>query len=139
MLYRQFYSELAKLLYAVANVDGKISAKEREELKVIVRNELVPAEHHTDKFGTDAAYYTEIEFDFLEEAMIEPETAFESFLNFVANHHSAVDSRMREVSLRTAKKIADTYHKTSKKEKELIKKLEKKLESLPTNLHWPKQ
>lgn len=131
MLYRQFYSELAKLLYAVANVDGKISVKEREELKAIVRKELVPAEHHTDKFGTDAAYYTEIEFDFLEEAMIEPEAAFESFLNFIEKHHTAIDNRMREVSLRTAKKIAETYHKTNKKEKDLIKVLEKKLAALP--------
>jgi len=131
MLYRQFYSELAKLLYAVANVDGKISVQEREELKAIVRKELVPAEHHTDKFGTDAAYYTEIEFDFLEEAMIEPEAAFESFLNFIEMHHTAIDNRMREVSLRTAKKIAETYHKTNKKEKDLIKVLEKKLAALP--------
>lgn len=131
MLYRQFYSELAKLLYAVANVDGKISVKEREELKAIVRKELVPAEHHTDKFGTDAAYYTEIEFDFLEEAMIEPEAAFESFLNFIEKHHTAIDNRMREVSLRTAKKIAETYHKTNKKEKDLIKVLGKKLAALP--------
>ncbi|MES2621530.1 MAG: hypothetical protein V4615_11830 [Bacteroidota bacterium] len=131
MLYRQFYSELAKLLYAVANVDGKISDQEREELKTIVRKELVPAEHHTDKFGTDAAYYTEIEFDFLEEAMIEPQAAFESYLNFVELHHTAIDSRMREVSLRTAKKIADTYHKTNKKEKDLINALEKKLAALP--------
>ena len=131
MLYRQFYSELAKLLYAVANIDGKISEKEREELKAIVRKELVPAEHHTDKFGTDAAYYTEIEFDFLEEAMTEPEAAFESFMDFVEKHHTAVDSRMLEVSLRTAGKIAATCHKTSKKEKELIKILEKKLAALP--------
>lgn len=131
MLYRQFYSELAKLLYAVANVDGKLSQEEKEELRTIVRKELVPNEKHMDKFGTDAAYYTEIEFDILEETLPEPEAAFESFINYIENHHTAVNESMREVSLRTAKKIAEAYRKTNKKEKELIKRLKKKLETLP--------
>ena len=133
MLYRQFYSELAKLLYAVANVDGKISPQEKEELRTLVRKELVPNEKHTDKFGTDAAYYTEIEFDFLEDSMYEPEAAFDSFLTYIENHHTAIDNRMREVSLNIAKKIADAYHRTNKKEKKLIETLEKKLSSLPAH------
>ena len=131
MLYRQFYSELAKLLYAVANIDGKISNKEREELRTIVRTELVPAEKHVDGFGTDAAFYAEIEFDILEETVAEPEAAFESFVNYIDKHHSAVDSRMRELSLRVAKKIADSYHKRSNKEKALMARLEKALTALP--------
>ena len=131
MLYRQFYSELAKLLYAVANIDGKISNKEREELRTIVRTELVPAEKHVDGFGTDAAYYAEIEFGILEETVAEPEAAFESFLNYIDKHHSAVDNRMRELSLRVAKKIADSYHKRSNKEKALMARLEKALTALP--------
>jgi uncharacterized tellurite resistance protein B-like protein len=131
MLYRKFYSELAKLLYAVANIDGTISTKEKEELRTIVRNELVPAEKHIDKFGTDAAYYTEIEFDFLEEQLPDPEAAFESFINFTENHHTAIDGRMREISLRIAQRIAATYHKSSRKEKELIKRLEERLDALP--------
>src|SRR5690606_13704785 len=79
MLYRQFYSELGKLLYAVADVDGMISQKEKKALQELVRKELVPVEKHTDKFGTDVAFYAEIEFDFLEDSMVEPEEAFESF------------------------------------------------------------
>ncbi len=131
MHYRQFYSELAKLLYGLANIDGKISKKEKEELRAIVRNELVPAEKHIDHFGTDAAYYTEIEFDILEETVADPKAAFESFIDYIENHHSAIDGRMRELSLRAAKRIAETYHKTSNKEKVLITKLEAKLKMLP--------
>lgn len=131
MLYRQFYSELAKLLYAVANIDGKVSNKEREALRNIVRTELVPAEKHVDGFGTDAAYYAEIEFDILEETMAEPEDAFESFVNYINQHHSAVDSRMRALSMKTAQKIADSYHKNSHKEKALMERLKKALAALP--------
>ena len=131
MFYRHFYSELGKLLFALANVDGNISKKEKEALKLLVKTELAPAEKHTDKFGTDAAYYTEMEFDILEDTMMDPEQAFESFLFFIENHHSAIDDRMRHLTLKVAKKLADTYHRTSKKEKEFIKKLEAKLNLLP--------
>jgi hypothetical protein len=131
MFYRQFYSELGKLLFALANVHGVIPKKEKEALKELVKKELAPAEKHTDKFGTDAAYYTEMEFDILEDSMPDPEQAFESFLFFIENHHSAIDDRMRHVTLKVAKKLADTYHGTNKKEKELIKKLEAKLKALP--------
>jgi hypothetical protein len=109
------------LLYAVANTDGKISNKEKAELKTIVRDELVPAEKHIDHFGTDAAYYTEIEFDILEETMADPQAAFDSFISYIETHHSAIDARMRDISLKIAKRIAATYHNTSNKEKELIK------------------
>jgi len=131
MFYRQFYSELGKLLFALANVDGIITKKEKETLHDLVKTELAPAESHTDKFGTDAAYYTEMEFEILEDNMMDAEQAFDSFLFFIENHPTAIDDRMRIATLKVAKKLADTYHKNSKKEKEFIKKLEAKLSVLP--------
>ncbi|MBL0308332.1 MAG: hypothetical protein IPP77_01110 [Bacteroidetes bacterium] len=131
MVYRQFYSELGKLLYAVADVDGVITQKEKKALKEMVRAELVPEEEHTDKFGTDVAFYAEIEFDILEDSMIEAEDAFESFIQFIENHHSAINQNMRDVILKIAVRLADAYHKTNKKEKALLEKLERKLKALP--------
>ena len=131
MFYRQYYSELGKLLYALTHVEGAVSKKEKEGLKELVRKELLPDEKHRDTFGTDAAYYSEIEFEILEETMMDPESAFDSFLFFVEQHHSAINQRMRDVTLKVAKKLAATYHKTNKKEAELIKKLEKSLKCLP--------
>ncbi len=52
MLYKKFYSELGKLLYAVAEIDGIITNKEKKALLEIVKKELVPADNHIDKFGT---------------------------------------------------------------------------------------
>ncbi|MDB5283824.1 MAG: hypothetical protein JWO06_2899 [Bacteroidota bacterium] len=131
MFYRQYYSELGKLLYALANADGSVSKKEKEELKQLVRKELLPAEKHQDTFGTDAAYYSEIEFEILEEADADAGSAFDSFIFFIEQHHSAINQQMRDVTLKVAKKLADAYHKTSKKEMEFIKRLEKSLKQLP--------
>ena len=134
MFYRQYYSELGKLLYALAHVEGAVSKKEKEGLKELVRKELLPDEKHQDTFGTDAAYYSEIEFEILEETMTDPESAFESFLFFIEQHHSAIDQRMRAATLKVAKKLAATYHKTNKKEKDLLTRLEYSLKHLPTGL-----
>ncbi len=127
MLYKQFYSELGKLLYAVANIDGVITQKEKTALQDIVKKELVPAEKHTDIFGTDSGYYTEIEFDFLDEQIVDPEAAFESFIGFIEDHYHAFDENMKKLCVYVAEKLAAAYHGANHKEKSLIEKLKYKL------------
>ena len=130
MHYREFYSELGKLLYAVSNISGGISEKERKALHEIVRKELVPAERHKDKYGTDTAFYAEIEFEFLEEEHIEPEEAFNSFLDFIELHHTAFDERMRKLCIHVANEISESYNGTNEKENALIEKLKKKIRKI---------
>jgi hypothetical protein len=134
MFYRQYYSELGKVLYAIANANGNISDKERDTLKNIVRKELVPAEQHKDTFGTDAAYYAEIEFDILEDSLPDTEAAFESFTDFIAQHHTAITPAMRESALRVTNQLIQTYHHHHKKEHALAQKLNEALKSLPAHL-----
>ena len=78
MIIRNYYKELGKLLYAVAKADGKINPHEVEELKRIIKSELVPAEKETDEFGTDTAFYIEFEFDIYEEMDIDADVAYDS-------------------------------------------------------------
>lgn len=130
MKYKDFYSELGKLLYAVADIDHVITQKEKKALYDIVKNELVPSERHTDQFNTDVAFYTEMEFDFLDESIGDTEAAFNSFIDFVEDHHTAFDERMKKVSLHVAKELAQAYHGTNKKEKVLIDKLKEKLNKI---------
>lgn len=130
MLYQELYSEIGKLLYAVADVDGAINKEEKKALYDMVRRELVPAESHKDEFGTDAAYYAEIEFDYLEEQELDSDTAFNSFIDFVDDHGSAFDERMKKVCIHMAEEIANAYHKNSEKEAILIKKLKLKLKNI---------
>lgn len=130
MIYQKFYSELGKLLYAIADVDGVITPQEKKTLQNIVKKELVPDEQHVDAFGTDAAYYTEIEFDFLDEQIVDSEAAFESFINFIELHHTSFDVNLKKVCLHIAKEIAKAYHGTNKKEKIMIEELKQKLEQM---------
>ena len=123
MLYNQFYSELGKLLYAVADVDGLISAKEKKALHELVKKELVVAEKNTDEFGTDAAWYAEFEFDFMDETIAEPEAAFESFINFIEEHKTAISISMLIASKKAALQLSRVYYHTNIKEKQLLKKL----------------
>ncbi len=130
MIYTEFYSELGKLLYAVADQDGIISQKEKKKLQDLIKNELVPTENHQDQFGTNAAYFSEIEFDFLEEEMVDTEAAFNSFNNFVEDHHTAFSENMKKICLQLAREIAEAYHGTNKKEQALVDKLKKNFERI---------
>jgi len=127
MNYKDFYSELGKLLYAVADIDGVVSQKEKKELMEMVTKELVPAETHVDERGANTAHFAEIEFDFLEENMSDAEAAFESFIDFIEEHHTALDDKMKKTCLKVAERLAAAYHGTNKKEKLLIQKLKDKL------------
>lgn len=130
MDYKQFYAELGKLLYAVADVDGMISEKEKKSLQEIVRKELVPIEDSLDHFGTDSAFYTNFEFDILDDAIEDPAIAFESFIQFIENYQSDIDIKMIHATRKVAIQLANAYKNTNKKEKELLSTLNKKLNAL---------
>jgi len=130
MKYNQFYSELGKLLYAIADADGNISEKEKTAVKELVKKELVPLEPTMDEFGTDAGYYAEFEFDIMDESVTDPEDAFESFLNYVEDHKTAIDSSMIDKAKKLATRVAEAHHHTNKKERQLLEKLNKKLSEI---------
>lgn len=137
MRYPEFYAEVGKLLYAVADVDGMISAQEKQALMKIVERELVPEENHKDAYGTGAAWYAGIEFEILEEEIADAETAFESFINYVEEHHTAFNGSMKKVCLRITRELASVYHGTNKKEKEMIHRLERKLNKIAFSKNNP--
>jgi hypothetical protein len=130
MLYKQYYSELGKMLYALASVDGTITAAEKKALHDIVRNELAPAEKNRDEFGTDAAWYAEIEFDILDETVTDPSAAFASFLGFLEDHQTAVTVPMMESARRIAARLAASFRGTNRKEQALLAELDRKLNAL---------
>ncbi len=108
MQYNQFYSELGKLLYAIADSDKRISPKEKARLLKIIEKDLLPVETHKDGFGSSVAFYPEIEFTYLEDEIADPEAAFDSFLNFIDKHRTAIDHKMRDTCLHFAIEIAKT-------------------------------
>ena len=57
MIYKQFFSELGKLLYAVADVDGSITQKEKKTLRELVAKELLSLVNKKDEHGTDVGFF----------------------------------------------------------------------------------
>jgi hypothetical protein len=130
MNHKEFYSELGKLLYAVIDNDGVVSKSEKERLKSIVKKQLVPLEHHVDAFGTNIAYYSEMEFEVLEDELPDIETTFNSFMDFVEEHQTEFDDTMKKVSLIIVKELSNVYLGTTKLERRLIDQLTKKLNKI---------
>lgn len=127
MITNSYYKELGKLLYAVVKADGKINPHEVQELKRIIKSELVPAEKETDKFGTDAAFYTEFEFEAYEEMDIDADLAYDSFISFVKEHDNYVTLEMREKAYFIATNVANAFKGKNKAEKNMIDRLKKDL------------
>lgn len=130
MDYKEFYSELGKLLYAIADADQMISKQEKRRLLDIVKNELAPKESRSDEFETNDAFYAEFEFEYLDEQVIDSVTAFESFINFIEDHYTAFDSDLKKLCQRLPEEIAASYRGTSQKEQKLITELNKKMKAL---------
>ncbi len=130
MLYKEFYAELGKLLYAVADVDKIITQQEKKELQIIVKSELVPFEVLVDEFGTDVAYYSEFEFEFSDEQIYDSDMAFESFIDFINEHHEAINLNMKNLCIRVAEEIALSYYKGNNEEKIILNKLIDRLNSI---------
>lgn len=130
MIFSEFYSEVGKLLYAVADVDGKISQKERDAIHQLVQEELVPIEQSKDDFGTDSAYYTEFEFDVLEEQQIPAQLALQSFLDFIVEHKTAITPELKSASIKVAEKMAAVYYGTNRQEEALLEKIKNELIAL---------
>lgn len=123
MIYKNFYSEVGKLLYALAKADGSIAPEEIKAIHQLVLNDLVPLEDSTDEFGTDSAFYVEMEFDYLNENFYDPDVAFNSFIDYVEDHYSAFDSHLKNAVLRVAETLTNSFHETNIKDHYMILKL----------------
>lgn len=123
MDYKEYYQELGKLLYAIAMADGEIQKEEREKIHEMVTKRLAPIESSTDQAGTDAAYITEFEIDFLEEFAEDLETAYESFADWYSFNKSDFSQELKDVTVELAEEVAKAFGGVDPKEKELLDKL----------------
>ena len=127
MIYKNFYSEVGKLLYALAKADGSIASEEIMAIHKLVLEDLVPLESSTDEFGTDSAFYVEMEFDYLNENFYDPEVAFNSFIDYVEDHYTAFDDNLKEVVFKVAETLTNSFHETNIKDHYMILKLKEVL------------
>lgn len=122
-----FYKELGRLLYAIAHIDGRISAKETETVKRIVKERLVPVEAGMDHHGTDQAFIAEFEFDVLAERDATSEEAYNSFIAYMSQHKHDLSEERRELIYRCAHDVARSVHGISSQEFPLLVDLHRHL------------
>jgi uncharacterized tellurite resistance protein B-like protein len=122
--YQEYYKQLGNLLYAVASADGNISKKEWKELRRMVSEELVPAEHHNDEFGSDSAYAVEFQFDFLEGNDYTAEMAFEEVVEYLRHNAVLLPAKDKEMLIESANHVAAAFHNVNKEERAILSKLE---------------
>lgn len=127
MDYRKYYNELGKLLYAVANIDGRVQKKEMEEVHRVVRDELMHLEDSEDDFDMDAAFFTEFEFDYLsEENTMSSQELLDSFREYVSNTPELRPS-MKRAAQRAAYRVANSFAGVNKAESKFLDKIDEVL------------
>jgi len=120
---KQFYIAIGKLLYAVADADSVITRQEREELYNLIGSRLTHRESHTDQFGTNDAWYTVFEFEAAEDAGMTANEAFAEFEEFIRENWKIMDKEFRDICMLLADRLAESYHHTNAREKDMIRKL----------------
>lgn len=123
MNYETLYEKLGHLFYAIASADKHVQPAEFERLKSLVSKEWLPLEDSTDEFGTDAAHYISIAFDYLSNEGISSEDSFAVFSSYYELNAKKIPDGIRKKVLSTATAIADAFASTNKQEKEILKEL----------------
>jgi hypothetical protein len=128
MNYKLFYLSIGKLLYAIANADGKIMPQEKQRIRQLIDDELVKVETSKDAFGTDNAYQAEFAFDYAEDNFLEAEKAFHSFENYFKEYKTSLTPELKNLVYRLAERTGESYRGINQDERQYIDKLKKVLE-----------
>lgn len=133
MKYNRFYSEVGKLLYSISSIDGKIDLNEKLALHNIVENEFIKKITEKDQFGTLVGYYPEIEFEFLEEELVDPADALDSFIDYINEHHTAFKKNELEICRKVIHQVSNSSHGVNKKEKLILNKVDSAIKRINEN------
>ena len=129
MFYKELYTELGKLFYYTAGIDGKVQVAEREALQELIKSKWKPLEDSKDEFGTDQSAIINFSFDY-EESENAAHNALESFEDFYRENKESFSPQIIQNILQTVTAIADAYRDKNKNEKLVLDKIKKILHSL---------
>ena len=114
--YQDMYASIGYLFYGIAASDGRIAKAEGQKLKEEVTKHWLPLENSRDEFGTDAAHYIVISFDYANGQEMDAEEAFTKFLDDYQQEPARYDHTMKELILKTASAIASSFAGKNKAE-----------------------
>lgn len=121
--YQKLYENLGYLFYAIAAADQHVHREEIEKLKALVGKEWLPLENSTDSYGTDAAHYISIAFEYLLSESMASEDAFKVFSDYYEESEPSFTKDLKRKIKSTATAIASAFAGKNKKEKRYIDQL----------------
>lgn len=121
--YQNLYENLGRLFYAIAAADQHVHREEVEKLKTLVGKEWLPLENSTDSFGTDAAHYISIAFEYCLSESISSEDAYALFSTYYEEHEASITKELKRKIKTTASAIANAFAGKNKKEQKVIDEL----------------
>jgi len=126
MDYKEFYTELGKLLYAVAKADGEVQDEELHKIYQMVVDDL--SDEILFNRGEEVdAYYTEFEFEALIDRNVEIHTAVNSFVDYYEKNQEYFNDKMKKTTLKAMVAVADAFEGIIPEEQALIDEMTKKL------------
>ncbi|MFH1120148.1 MAG: TerB family tellurite resistance protein [Bacteroidota bacterium] len=129
MDYSTFYTELGRLAYAVARADGLVQTEEVDKICEFIGQEIEntgSASHNL----REAVLGAGAEFNRLRKNNASAREAFTDFTGYLNSNVSVFDTRIKNLCLKVAFRIASANEGVNETESALIDKLKKKLESI---------
>lgn len=124
--FQPLYESLGCLFYSIAASDEKVTKAEINKVLEAVKNKWIPLEDSTDQFGTDAANYISIAFDFMMEDIASAAEAWSRFSDSYKVNKDLFTPKIKALAIETAEEIANSFsgmNKTELKEIEQLKQL----------------
>lgn len=125
--YQKIYEKLGYLFYAIASADGAVADGELARLREMIKKIWIPLEDSTDEFGTDAAHYIAISFEFLMDEGMDANDAFAEFKDYYEEHSAAFSGEIKANIANTAKAIAHAFRGRNSHETGILRKVERLL------------
>lgn len=120
----KFYQNLGKLFYAIAAADKEVREPEIKKLKEIIKKEWLAIDDIVNGFGTDGAYQIEFIFDWLtRDEEYDSNTCYKDFIAYKNDHNEQFTKKIKQLILKTAFAIAESFSGKNKSELILLAKL----------------
>jgi hypothetical protein len=123
MVMKRFYSELGKLLYALISINEEISNEEKKKIIESFREEMFSLEHHNDAFGQNVSNYVITEFEFLDEQSADINSSYESFIDYIKEHNTAINQDLKKIILDSARKVVKLGAENNEKGRKMFNEL----------------
>ena len=131
MDYKDYYTALGQLVYAIAKADGSIQTEEVGKIFNFVISQLIDLEAKSGR-GRDAllAFNTEKEFHRLQDNNVSVKEAYHEFSEFLDAHKKDFDEEMKLTCLNLMENVALAHNGIEPPERALIDKAREKIQNL---------